>query len=243
MKTPAAKAGAVCIAVRPTHDLDISARVLARPSDGEAWQIAKAIRPRLTEYVAQYDTKKYWPDVYQRVRREFRQPERVSTRTLREALRWKYGHLGKPSIPTAHELLISQLQRGWSAAVAALPSAPENAITAIDRYFGGKTRFITVAFLLHLLHPRKVPIIDQHNFRAVNALLGGVRPAWKNKKKPAQYADILLVAEFMEAVLAAWRRRAPKSVPSDRALDKFLMMYGKAIKQRSNRLTRRRLSV
>ena len=152
--------------------------------------------------------------------------------TLRDALLWKYGHLGKPTIPPAHELLISQLQRGWPAAVTALPGAPDDAFVAIERDFGGKTRFITVAFLLHLLHPRKVPIIDQHNFRAVNALLASVRPAWKIKRRPSQYADISLVAAFMEAVLTAWRRRAPESVPSNRDLDKFLMMYGKAIKER-----------
>jgi hypothetical protein len=206
-----------------------------RPSDAEAWQIAEAIRTRFAEYVAQYDTKKYWPVIYGRIRREFRQPERMAPGTLRDALLWKYGHLGKPAIPPAHELLVSQLQRGWPAAVTALPAAPDDAFVAIDRDFGGKTRFITVAFLLHLLHPRKVPIIDQHNFRAVNALLAGVRPAWKIRRRPSQYADILLVAAFMEAVLTAWRRRAPESVPSNRDLDKFLMMYGKAIKERFNK--------
>jgi hypothetical protein len=211
---------------------------LGRLSDAEAWQIAKAIRPRFEEYVAQYDTKKYWPVVYQRVRREFGQPERLAPGTLRDALLWKYGHLGKPAIPPAHEVLISQLQRGWPAAVAALPGDPEDAFVAIDRDFGGKTRFITVAFLLHLLHPRKVPIIDQHNFRAVNALVAAVRPAWKTRRQPSKYGDISLVAAFMEAVLAAWLRRAPESVPSDRDLDKFLMMYGKAIKERSNKRLR-----
>ena len=50
----------------------------ARPSYAEAWQIAKAIRPRFAEYMTQYDTKKYWPVVYERVRREFRQPERMA---------------------------------------------------------------------------------------------------------------------------------------------------------------------
>jgi phosphoglycolate phosphatase-like HAD superfamily hydrolase len=99
--------------VRP--NTDVSAAVLA-----EAWQIAKAIRPRFAEYMTQYDTKKHWPVVYERVRREFRQPERMAPGTLRDALLWKYGHLGKPAIPPAHELLISQLQRGWPAVVTAL---------------------------------------------------------------------------------------------------------------------------
>jgi hypothetical protein len=53
---------------------------------------------------------------------------------------------------------------------------------------------------------------------------------WKARKRPSKYADILLVSSFMQAVLAAWRLRAPESTPSDRELDKFLMMYGKAIK-------------
>jgi hypothetical protein len=77
----------------------------ARPSYAEAWQIAKAIRPWFAEYMTQYDTKKYWPVVYERVRREFRQPEKMAPGTLRDALLWKYGHLGKPAIPPAHELL------------------------------------------------------------------------------------------------------------------------------------------
>ncbi|HEY3383477.1 MAG TPA: hypothetical protein VGK32_17045 [Vicinamibacterales bacterium] len=185
---------------------------------------------RFAHYARQYDTKKYWPEVYKRVRREFRQPNRVASGTLREALLWKYGHLGKRDIPPAHKRLIEQLQRGWPAASAGLPGVPEDAFVVLDRAFGGRTRFITMAFLLHLLHPRGVPIIDQHNFRAVNALMASVRPDWRGKKKPSAYGDIMFIAAFMRAVLVAWGRLDPGSVPTDRELDKFFMMYGKAIK-------------
>jgi hypothetical protein len=235
MKTPVVRPNAVRIIVQPPNGPIVPAVSGERLSGSEAWQIVKAIGPRFAEYASQYDTKKYWPEVYERVGQEFRQPEAVGPSTLRDALLWKYGHLRKPAIPPAHERLISRLQRGWPAAVAALPNAPEDAFVALDRDFGGKTRFITVAFLLHLLHPRKVPIIDQHNFRAVNALMAGVRPTWKTRRQPSQYTDISLVAAFMEAVLAAWVLRAPESAPSGRDLDKFLMMYGKAIKERSNK--------
>jgi len=200
------------------------------PSEAEAWEIAKAIRPQLAEYADQYPIKKYLPAVYQRVGREFRQPTEVGPGTLREALLWKYGHLGKSAIPRAHELLISQLQRDWPTVAAALRGAPEDDFRVLDLRVGGKTRFITIAFLLHLLHPGEVPLIDQHNYRAVNALLAASRPGWRSRTQPSRYADITLVAAFMKAVLTAWRRRAPASVPSDRELDKFLMMYGKSIK-------------
>lgn len=233
MKTPAARPSPVRIIVQPPEGPAVPSVSRERLSGAEAWQIVKAIGPRFTEFASQYDTKKYWPEVYERVGEEFRQPKAVSPGTLREALLWKYGHLRKPVIPPAHERLISHLQQGWPTAIAALPPSPEDAFAALDRDFGGKTRFITVAFLLHLLHPTKVPIIDQHNFRAVNAIMAGVRPTWKSRRQPSQYADIALVAAFMEAVLEAWVPQAPQSAPTDRDLDKFLMMYGKAIKERS----------
>ena len=234
MKTPRVEPAVARIVVQPPDDPDVRALSRERLSDSEAWQVAKGIRPRFAQYASQYDTKKYWPDVYERVRREFLQPATVAPSTLRDALLWKYGHLGKPAIPRAHERLISQLQRGWPAAVSALPNVPEDAFVILNRDFGGRTRFITIAFLLHLLHPGKVPIIDQHNFRAVNALMACVRPDWHTRKQPSCYEDIMLVAAFMESVLAAWAHGASECAPSDRDLDKFLMMYGKAIKERSN---------
>jgi hypothetical protein len=209
------------------------------PTEVEAREIVKAIRPQFADYAGKYDTKKYWPIVYQRVRREFHHPTRITADTLRDALLWKYGHLGKTAIPPAHEQLIAQIQRDWRVVVTELPRRPEAAFLVLDQNFGGKTRFITIAFLLHLLYPRKVPIIDQHNFRAVNALMAGTRPAWHSKQKPSQFADIVLVAAFMKAIVAVWRRLDPISVPTERELDKFLMMYGKAIKARAKKRLQR----
>jgi hypothetical protein len=231
MKTPAPQPHAVRIVVQPPAAQSASTFPGEPPSGAEAWQVAKALCPRFVEFASQYDTKKYWPEVYERVRQEFTRPAAVAPSTHRDALLWKYGHLGKPAIPPDHERLIAQLQIRWSAVAVDLPNDPEAVYGALDRAFGGKTRFITVAFLVHLLHQTTVPIIDQHNFRAVNDLMTSVRPTWKARKRPSKYADILLVSSFMQAVLAAWRLRVPESTPSDRELDKFLMMYGKAIKR------------
>jgi len=227
----AARSGIVHHRGSPASRRDVLSWTLRPPSNAEAWDIVKAIRPIFDEYVKKYEVKKYPPKVYQRVRREFRRPARVAPETLRDALLWKYGRFGNRAIPHAQESLISELQRAWSATAAALPEAPEGAFEALRRALGDKpTRFITVAFLLHLLYPRKVPIIDQHNFRAVNCYMAGQRPGWTGKRLPSDYADIALVRAFMEAVLRAWRQGAPATAPSARNLDKFLMMYGKDIK-------------
>jgi hypothetical protein len=190
--------------------------------------------------VSEYDIKKYPPEAYDRVRTAFDRPVLVAPGTLREALLWKYGHLNKSgAIPPAHERLISEIQRGWPSAVAALPGAPKEDFLALDRTFGGKTRFITIAFLLHLLRPHEVPIIDQHNFRAVNALMSRVRQGWRWRRAPSHYDDLEFVAAFMKTVLESWTRHATASAPGMRELDKFLMMYGKHIKRSPGRTSSR----
>ena len=55
----------------------------------------------------------------------FTRPAVVAPSTLRDALLWKCGHLGKPSIPPDHERLIAQLQIHWSAVAVNLPNDPE----------------------------------------------------------------------------------------------------------------------
>lgn len=196
-------------------------------------RIVAKIRPDFTDTVAAFETDKYPPDVYEKVGAAFRNPTRVSKDDLRNALLWKFGHLRKTGrIPGAHERLIAELQRRWSRLAFDLPRSPDLAFAFLEERIGGATRFITVAFLVHLLHQEQIPIIDQNNFRAVNSFLREVRPSWSGKKKPSKFADVHLVAAFMAGVLAAWSREDGPTVPSPRELDQFLMVYGKSLKQR-----------
>lgn len=77
MKTPAAQPNAARIVVEPPDAPSALAEPGGPPSKAEAWQVAKAIAPRFVEFASQYDTKKYWPEVYDRVRQEFRSPTAV----------------------------------------------------------------------------------------------------------------------------------------------------------------------
>lgn len=200
------------------------------PSDAEAHAIVQKVVPRFEHIANQYDAKKYPRDVYETVRQAFQVPATVSFETLRIALLWKYGHLGKPTIPPAHEQLIQELQEGWPATLEILaeyPAEPALAFEMLDQRFGPKKRFVTLAFLLHLFFPHQVPIIDQHNFRAVNSFMSDERDGWRSKKKPSRYSDIECIASFTKAVLAAWSRTDQATVPTEREFDQFLMMYGK----------------
>ena len=86
------------------------------------------------------------------------------------------------------------------------------------------TTYITAAFITHLVHHhKKFPIIDQHNYRAMNFFKSKVRSAHCYKKKPSNWEDIQSLKQFMETLL--------KELP-DRGfgeLDKFLMIYGKSL--------------
>jgi hypothetical protein len=194
--------------------------------------IVGKIRPIFEKTARRFDEGKYPSDVYQEVLAAFEKPARVSADTLRDALLWKYGHLRKGGrIPKAHKALIREVQQAWPRVARDLPQDPEQAFAVIAKSVGGPTRFITVAFLVHLLFQERVPIIDQHNFRAVNALIHDVRPSWHSKKRPSRWSDIALVAAFMDAVISAWREQDPASTPTPRRFDQFLMRYGKDLKQ------------
>ena len=141
-------------------------------SDAEARQVVELVKPVFSGFLAEYDVNKYPPDVYLRACKEFSQPSHVvSAITIRDALLWKWGHLGKPRIPATHTRLISEVTQKWPVLAGEMSQQPEQSFLALAGAFGGKTRFITVAFL-----------------------------------------------------------RWPESVPTASDLDKFLMMYGKALK-------------
>jgi len=102
------------------------------------------------------------------------------------------------------ELRRHLLEHGQVEAVVGLPAGSLAPYTSVKisllvlRRQGGIDRVRMIdAFVLHLLHPRRAPIIDQHNFRAVNALLAAVRPAWKARRHPSTYADIAMLAAFI----------------------------------------------
>ncbi|MCY1310284.1 hypothetical protein D9M70_604600 [compost metagenome] len=73
-----------------------------------------------------------------------------------------------------------------------------------------------------------MPIIDQHNFRAMNHL----RRVSSAKKKPSNWCDIVRLKHFLRE--ASERFQRPEA-----EFDKYLMMYGRALKPRKVRSSRK----
>jgi hypothetical protein len=200
----------------------------------EASRIVELIRPHLDEYIAKYDERKYPPVIYERLLRVFRAPRRMDADDIRQAILWKFGHLRKRRIPAHHERLISELQRKWPKLIPVLAGSAEEVFTRMT-VAAGRHRYITVSFLLHLLMPLDIPIIDQHNFRAMNHYFKAVRSGWRPKSKPRAYEDLTTFAAFLRSVLGRWKTIDPLTVPSEKLLDQYLMMFGKALKARRRR--------
>jgi|GEM_PF-443549 hypothetical protein len=200
----------------------------------EAPRVVELIRPRFEDYVANFNERKYPSGVYEQVRRTFGTPQRVIDSDIRDAICWKFGHLikKKSTIPPSHEALIAELQRKWSIISSDLTGSASEIFLRLRTATGGKGRYVTVSFLLHLLRPSEIPMIDQHNFRAMNHYLMTVRIGWQPKSKPSTYDDLTTLASFMSGTLSSWQAIDPATVPSERELDRFLMMFGKALKTR-----------
>ena len=137
-------------------------------TDSESSLIVEDIRPSFDKFLCQYDEKKYPPKVYDQARRAFSNAGQVGRDDIRSALLWKFGHLGKKNIPAAHERLIDEIAVAWPDISRRLGRSPALVFDQLQQAFGKPKRFVTMSFLVHLLHPDDIPIIDQHNFRGIS---------------------------------------------------------------------------
>ncbi len=192
----------------------------------------QAIEPDLLRYAKQFDVRKYPPTELERLRRTvFANPGSVIECDIVAALKWKYGHMRKINFPGQQRALASRIAGMW----AANPMLPAlDPLDTFQKWRGslGSTSFITICFLLHLINPATVPILDQHNYRSVNRHLARLRPDFVVKAKPSQFADLLLVRDFGNVVLEGWQRYSSIETPTADILDRYLMMHGKAQKSR-----------
>jgi hypothetical protein len=155
------------------------------------WQLIRGeVYSTYNEHFSQYSYTKYPAQDYQRIKQTFSTFESVVEPD--SALLWKWGHWGKTDYPSKQGLLITDISTRWSEylkwidALADAPSPEDTVQWWTERL--GRLRYITSAFLTHLIHPRDVPIIDQHNFRAMNHLLRVYQP----NKKPSDWTLSLI---------------------------------------------------
>jgi hypothetical protein len=195
----------------------------------EAKSIAEMINPIFQEYMNKYSEAKYPPHDYENFKKSYSSFYNPNN-DIAKSIAWKYGHVGKTNFPEDHKNLIKRIEQNWSSFVA---SEDRNNSEKTFRWWRGKltaTSYITAAYITHLVyHSEPLPIIDQHNFRAMNDFLSKVRGVYHAKMAPRSWNDIVELKMFMVEVL---RHLSGKSFSE---LDRFLMMYGKSIKPRKPR--------
>jgi hypothetical protein len=193
----------------------------------EAAQIAAKISPDFDKVSMYYDLAKYPVVNYGKFKQSFSSLNIVNTE-ISDSLLWKWGHWGKKSIPRHHRDLVTEIDGLWVQFVGSGAGQASN--QTFDWWSGQlnrRTTYITVAYITHLVHhAKRLPIIDQHNFRAMNSLLRDVKTTHSGKKKPSTWQDIVELGTFMTEVSKALGNK------SFEELDRFLMMYGKHVVER-----------
>jgi len=199
----------------------------------QAQQIAQIVSPIYTAFLAQYDFDTYPAANYHRYKTIYSSLQIPNTE-IYNSLVWKWGHVGKDNFPSAHQRLIRRVEELWPEYVKARRKSPRRSFSAEETFQWWAytlplktTRYITVAYITHLIHhAENIPIIDQHNFRAMNTLIRRVRSDHVAKSKPSRFDDIIMLKEFMFAILGY----LPNTTFGE--LDRFLMMFGKSAKPR-----------
>lgn len=174
-----------------------------------------------------YDYRKYPKCDYENFRESF-SLLKCNNSDIESALKWKWGHWGKLNYPNSHKLLIGEVQRLWPKFVGGcIDSNPYETYQWWKMSLNKNTRFITVAYITHLVHYKElIPIIDQHNFRAMNFYISRSSDGASYNKNPSNWDDIMLLKEFMSLVC----EKMPTLSFSD--LDKFLMVFGRDLKRK-----------
>ncbi len=198
---------------------------MIRPLErSELQKIEQEISPFWDNLIKKYDSKKYPEDAYGKMLQAF------SSRTqnnveIENAMMWKWGHWGKDNYPSKQQALVSEIKRYWDDYVYTDFDKPQKTFEFWQSKLGKGSRYISVAFITHLVHPNEVPIIDQHNFRAFNHLLQVSGRVSSSKKKPNVWIDLGNLKLFMSSLSQHLSKE-------ERQLDKFLMMYGRYIPPR-----------
>lgn len=195
--------------------------------DKESSAICNAVLPIFDEHASKYDEKKYSPEIYECAKREFsaRKPQNTQ---IENAIKWKYGKTNSSGITGSHEAIISEVRGLWSKYIDESGGfTAEQTFNWWSAAFKRNTTYITAAYITHLVHGAEgIPIIDQHNYRAMASLIRSVRPSFKVKSAPSNWSDITTLKNFMHSTQG---RLAGRTLGD---IDRFLMMYGKSIKKR-----------
>ncbi|MHA1267982.1 MAG: hypothetical protein ACTSRS_22350 [Candidatus Helarchaeota archaeon] len=192
-------------------------------TDKEKQAISQTVKDNFHEYYSKYSSLKYPEQPYVEWKNIFPVPKNVNPEHIKQALEWKYGHWGKRNYVRAHKEIISKIQKNWGDFLELNNYEIESAFSFWHQKLIAHQNFITIAFIIHLIHNSTIEIIDQHNFRAMNYLLASVRPSWNWKKKPSDIEDIRDYSNFFGTLLPL----LDLSGDVKRKLDKFLMMFGK----------------
>ena len=190
--------------------------------DRQAASVAAYILPRLYDVSAAYDTGKYPTDPLATFRQRFASLS-PDNPCIADAMIWKWGEWNAVGLPSAHARLIDEIGAAWRPFVDSGAAAePLGTFDWWTARLDGPTSYVTSAWITHLVHHRSgQPIIDRHNFRAMNHFLRELDPGVPVKREPSTWSDIERLSGFMSRVLT----RLP-DVDRD-MLDRFLTMYGK----------------
>lgn len=190
----------------------------------ELLKIEQEISTSWDSLVRKYDSRKYPEDAYKKMLEAF--SSRVQNNIeIENSMMWKWGHWGKDNYPSKQQALVSEIKLYWADYIYTDFDEPQKIFDFWQSKLGKGTRYISVAFITHLIHPHDVPIIDQHNFRAFNHLLQVSGRTSNSKKKPSSWVDLVNLKLFMSSISEHLSK-------DERQLDKFLMMYGRHITPR-----------
>ncbi|WP_289137775.1 hypothetical protein [uncultured Brevibacillus sp.] len=185
--------------------------------------ISALIQDRIDEHLSHFPFARYPAEPLEPWRRTFSDPKSLPVETLRQVLRWPLGGWARNDLPSAHSRTIIAFIKLW-------PEFAEKAAfepSQVFRFWQQKLTdwqngFNAVAFLLHLMHPDAIEIVDSHRISAMRELMKTAGLPEGEHPHPLSFAALEQYSQFFRLILP----KLPYGSDSRNKLDRFLKAYG-----------------
>ena len=147
-------------------------------------------------YYNKYDFSKYSEDDYKIFQNDFSSLN-SKNKSIEKALKWKWGHAGKNNFPSDQKALIKEVESNWKNFSLKKFTNPQDTFDYWKNIFNRNTTYITTVYITHLVHYSEIPIIDQHNYRAMNYFIKLINSDYHAKKKPSNWNDLMNFKQFI----------------------------------------------
>lgn len=183
------------------------------------------IAQRYDLHMSRFPYAKYPSEPLSEWRKKFADAQHVRPDMIRSVLNWRCGFWQRSNAPFPQKKIAISAIKSWPEFIEQKLTDPAAILSFWTDKFGDTAfGFDAAAFLLHLLHPSGLELVDTQRLAAMRDLLTEVGYELQPEASASNLAALSIYTEFFRSLLP--KMQSQHGEQSSIRLDRFLMAYG-----------------